>query len=90
MQSQLPFREIPLGPRPALTFVSPGALQDYFVPNSEVSVSQYPLIADESASWPEEDEGEGGEIPVLAAGGDGPRPQVADDVEFVDPDERGD
>ena len=60
------------------------------MPNSEVSVSQYPLIADESASWPEEDEGEGGEIPVLAAGGDGPRPQVADDVEFVDPDERGD
>ena len=59
-KSTLPFREIPLGPRPALTFVSPGALQDYFVPNSEVPVSQYPLIGDEPASWPEEEEAEGG------------------------------
>ena len=49
-------------------------------------MSQYPLIGDEPASWPEEEEGEGGEIPVLAAGGDGSRPQVADDVEFVYPD----
>ena len=89
-KSTLPFREIPLGPRPALTFVSPGALQDYFVPNSEVPVSQYPLIGDEPASWPERrgrrrrrrDSSTGSRRRWPKTSG----PQVADDAEFVDPD----
>ncbi|CAK9030826.1 unnamed protein product [Durusdinium trenchii] len=65
----LPFRAIPGGPRPALTFVAPGLIRDYFVWNSEVPVSQYPLLQGEPSSWPDDErDEEGGEFPMLAAG----------------------
>ncbi|CAK9025335.1 unnamed protein product [Durusdinium trenchii] len=66
----------------------PGLIKDYFVVTSEVPVSQYPLLNGEPASWPEDEQEdqEGGEIPWLAAGG-GERPEIAEDVHFVDPDE---
>ena len=84
----LPFRPLPHGPRTTLTFVAPGLIKDYFVVTSEVPVSQYPLLNGEPASWPEDEheDQEGGEIPWLAAGG-GERPEIAEDVHFVDPDE---
>ena len=84
----LPFRPLPHGPRTTLTFVAPGLIKDYFVATSEVPVSQYPLLNGEPASWPEDEQEdqEGGEIPWLAAGG-GERPEIAEDVHFVDPDE---
>ena len=84
----LPFRPLPHGPRTTLTFVAPGLIKDYFVVTSEVPVSQYPLLNGEPASWPEDEQEdqEGGEIPWLAAGG-GERPEIAEDVHFVDPDE---
>ncbi|CAK9088523.1 unnamed protein product [Durusdinium trenchii] len=84
----LPFRPLPHGPRTTLTFVAPGLIKDAFVVNSEVPVSQYPLLNGEPASWPEDDQEdqEGGEVPWLAAGG-GERPEIAEDVRFVDPDE---
>ena len=63
-------------------------IKDYFVVNSEVPVSQYPLLNGEPASWPEDDQEdrEGGAVPWLAAGG-GERPEIVEDVHFVDPDE---
>ncbi|CAK9026497.1 unnamed protein product [Durusdinium trenchii] len=83
----LPFRAIPGGPRPALTFVAPGLIRDYFVWNSEVPVSQYPLLQGEPSSWPDDErDEEGGEFPMLAAGSGG-RAEIAEDVQFVDPDE---
>ncbi|CAK9073386.1 unnamed protein product [Durusdinium trenchii] len=84
----LPFRPVPHGPRTTLTFVAPGLIKDRFVVSSEVPVSQYPLLNGEPASWPEDDQEdqEGGEAPWLAAGG-GERPEIAEDVHFVDPDE---
>ena len=83
----LPFRALPAGPRSALTFVAPGLIRDYFVLNSEVPVSQYPLLSGEPSSWPDDErDEEGGEFPMLAAGSGG-RAEILEDVEFVDPDE---
>ena len=83
----LPFRPIPGGPRPALTFVAPGLIRDYFVWNSEVPVSHYPLLQGEPSSWPDDErDEEGGEFPMLAAGSGG-RAEIAEDVQFVDPEE---
>ena len=64
-----------------LTFVAPARIKDYFVENSEVPISQYPLLDGEVASWPDddEDEVEGGEIPVLAAEGGAPAEMREDD-----------
>ncbi|CAK9065018.1 unnamed protein product, partial [Durusdinium trenchii] len=85
--SPLPFRALPAGPRSALTFVAPGLIRDYFVMNSEVPVSQYPLLSGEPSSWPDDErDEEGGEFPMLAAGSGG-RAEVLEDMEFVDPDE---
>lgn len=83
-----PFRRLAPGesPQRTLTFISPRKLQDYFTLNSEVPVSQYPLLGEEAA-WPsdEEDEMEGGEDAALAAGaaGDG---RVAVELEVAEDD----
>ena len=72
----------------ALTFVAPARIKDHFIENSEVPISQYPLLDGEVAAWPDddEDEVEGGEIPVLAAEGGAPA-EMREDVEFQDPSE---
>ena len=83
----VPFRPIPGGPRPALTFVAPDLIRDYFVWNSEVPVSQYPLLQGEPSSWPDDErDEEGGEFPMLAAGSGG-RAEIAEDIQFIDPEE---
>ena len=87
VDTPLPYRPLPGGPRAALTFVAPGLIRDYFVISSEVPVSQYPLLSGEPSSWlDDERDEEGGELPMLAAGSGG-RPEIAEDVAFVDPDE---
>ena len=83
-----PFRRLAPGdsPQRTLTFISPRKLKDYFTLNSEVPISQYPLLGEEAA-WPsdEEDEIEGGEDAPLAAGaaGDG---RVAVELEVAEDD----
>ena len=86
----LPYRPLPGGgPKKPLTFVAIQRLRDYYARDSEVPVSQHPLLDGEYASWPDdedEDAREGGEIPVLAAEGE-EQPEVREEVEFVDPRE---
>ena len=74
------------GAQRTLTFISPRKLKDYFILDSEVPVSQYPLLGEEAA-WPsdDEEEKEGGEDAPLAAGaaGDG---RVAVELEVAEDD----
>ncbi|CAK9080671.1 unnamed protein product [Durusdinium trenchii] len=87
VDTPLPYRPLPGGPRAALTFVAPGLIRDYFVVSSEVPVSQYPLLSGEPSSWPDDErDEEGGELPMLAAGSGG-RPEILEDAAFIDPNE---
>ena len=86
--SPLPFRALPAGPRSALTFVAPGLIRDYFVMNSEVPVSQYPLLSGEPSSWPDDErEEEGGEFPMLGSRQRRTSRGPGRHGVFVDPDE---
>ncbi|CAK9052235.1 unnamed protein product [Durusdinium trenchii] len=86
--SPAPFQPLPQGPRKILTFIATSRIRDYFGPDCEVPVSQYPLLDGESSSWPEDEEvdREGGEIPTLAAES-GEQPEVREEVLFADPQE---
>ncbi|CAK8994567.1 unnamed protein product, partial [Durusdinium trenchii] len=86
--SPAPFQLLPQGPRKILTFIATNRIRDYFGPDCEVPVSQYPLLDGESPSWPEDEEvdREGGEIPTLAAES-GEQPEVREEVLFADPQE---
>ena len=86
--SPAPFQLLPQGPRKILTFIATNRIRDYFGPDCEVPVSQYPLLDGEPPSWPEDEEvdREGGEIPTLAAES-GEQPEVREEVLFADPQE---
>ena len=68
-------------PQRTLTFISPTKLQDLFEPDSEVPISQYPLMGGEVREWPD-DEKDGGEGLELAAGAGGVVPMALE----VEPD----
>ena len=69
--SPAPFQLLPQGPRKILTFIATSRIRDYFGPDCEVPVSQYPLLDGESPSWPEDEEvdREGGEIYSIVCSG---------------------
>ena len=71
-EEESPFRALTprtSDPQRTITFLGPVKMRDLFEVDSEVPVSQYPLIGDDFAAWPDEDEErEGGEMAGLAAG----------------------
>ena len=82
-----PFRRLAPGtsdPQRTITFRGPVKMQDLFELDSEVPVSQYPLMGGdgEFAAWPEE-EPEGGEAAGLAAGSE-PAAMAPLDLELGD------
>ena len=68
-------------PQRTLTFISPTKLQDLFEPDSEVPISQYPLMGGEVRDWLDDEE-DGGEGLELAAGAGGVVPMALE----VEPD----
>ena len=89
-EEENPFRALTPGttdPQRTITFLGPVRIRNLFEADSEVPVSQYPLIGDDFAAWPDEDEErEGGEMAGLAAGS-GPAALEPLDLEVAEGDE---